>query len=70
MQRSTQDLKGFTAVEMMVVVAVIAILAMIAIPSSLGRIVTEQVKAALPLADVAKQPIAVIWKSTKLLPKK
>lgn len=55
--------------EMMVVVAIIAILAMIAIPSSLGRIVTEQVKAALPLADVAKQPIAAIWKTTKLLPK-
>jgi type IV pilus assembly protein PilA len=61
--------KGFTAVEMMVVVAVIAILAMVAIPSSLGRVVTEQVKAALPLADVAKQPIATIWKATKLLPK-
>lgn len=69
MQKYPQTLKGFTAVEMMVVVAVIAILAMIAIPSSLGRIVTEQVKAALPLADVAKQPIAAIWKSTKLLPK-
>lgn len=61
--------KGFSALEMMVVVAIIAILAMIAIPSSLGRIVTEQVKAALPLADVAKQPIATIWKTTKLLPK-
>lgn len=60
---------GFSAIEMMVVVAIIAILAMIAIPSSLGRIVTEQVKAAMPLADVAKEPIAAIWKATKLLPK-
>lgn len=41
---------GFSAIEMMVVVAIIAILAMIAIPSSLGRIVKEQVNAALPLA--------------------
>lgn len=61
--------QGFSAIEMMVVVAIIAILAMIAIPSSLGRIVTEQVKAAMPLADVAKEPIAAIWKATKLLPK-
>lgn len=61
--------QGFSALEMMVVVAIIAILAMIAIPSSLGRIVTEQVKAALLLADVAKQPIAATWKATKLLPK-
>lgn len=59
---------GFSAVEMMVVVAVIAILAMIAIPSSMGRIVKEQVVAALPLADVAKEPIAAAWKAAKTLP--
>lgn len=60
--------KGFSAVEMMVVVAVIAILAMIAIPSSMGRIIKEQIMAALPLADVAKEPIAASWKATKTLP--
>lgn len=59
---------GFSAIEMMVVVAIIAILAMIAIPSSLGRIVKEQVNAALPLADVVKKPIAAAWKLTKTLP--
>ena len=31
--------KGFSAIEMMVVVAIIAILAAIAIPSQMGRIV-------------------------------
>lgn len=54
--------------EMMVVVAIIAILAMIAIPSSMGRIIKEQVVAAMPLADVAKEPIAALWKVAKTLP--
>lgn len=59
---------GFSAIEMMVVVAIIAILAMIAIPSSMGRIVKEQVVAAMPLADIAKEPIAASWKAAKKLP--
>jgi type IV pilus assembly protein PilA len=63
-----QQYAGFSAIEMMVVVAVIGILAMIAIPSSMGRIVKEQVVAAIPLSDVAKEPIAALWKVTKALP--
>ena len=59
---------GFSALEMMVVVAIIAILASIAIPSQMGRIVKEQVVAALPLADIAKEPIAASWKAAKILP--
>ena len=58
---------GFSVIEMMVVVAIIAILAMIAIPSSMGRIVKEQILAATPLADVAKLPIASNWTQTKTL---
>lgn len=58
---------GFSAIEMMVVVAIIAILAMIAIPSSVGRIVKEQVVAAMPLADIAKAPIAANWAASKTL---
>lgn len=63
-----QEYAGFSAIEMMVVVAIIAILAMIAIPSSMGRIIKEQVVAAMPLADVAKEPISALWKVTKTLP--
>lgn len=62
-----KKLHGFTAVEMMVVVAILAILAMVAIPSSLGRIVREQVVTAIPLADIAKAPIAASWTLSKTL---
>ncbi len=63
-----KDHLGFSAIEMMVVVAIIAILAMVAIPSSMQRIVREQVVAAIPLADVAKEPINYAWTSLKTLP--
>lgn len=58
---------GFTAIEMMVVIAIFAILAAIAIPSSMGRIVREQIVAAIPLADIAKAPVAANWKLEKTL---
>lgn len=59
---------GFSAIEMMVVVAIIGILAMIAIPSSLNRIIREQVAATIPWSDAAKEPIALLWKTTGKLP--
>jgi len=44
---------GFTLVEMMVVLAVIAILALTAVPSFQDQIVRDQINTALPLADIA-----------------
>ena len=59
---------GFTLVEMMAVIAVITILALMAIPSYLDRIVKAQVEAALPLAEIAKGPIAAYWTATQTMP--
>jgi type IV pilus assembly protein PilA len=60
--------RGFTMMELMAVVAVIAILAALSIPSYLDRIVRDQVKAALPLADVAKKPVEASWSSLMTFP--
>ena len=59
---------GFTMLEMMAVVAVIAILATLAVPSYVDRIVRDQIKEALPLAEIAKQPIATSWSLAQSFP--
>jgi type IV pilus assembly protein PilA len=59
---------GFTLVEMMAVIAVITILALMAVPSYLDKIIKAQIEAAMPLADLAKRPIATFWDATRTFP--
>jgi type IV pilus assembly protein PilA len=59
---------GFTLVEMMVVVVVIAILALMAAPSFQDQIIRDQINKALPLADIAKTPNAVAWTMLQTFP--
>jgi len=52
----------------MIVVAIVAIMATLAVPGYLEKIIRDQVVEALPLADVAKPPIAKAWAASQPLP--
>jgi len=66
--KMTQRPRGFTLTEMMVVIVIIGILALMSVPTFQERIVREQVVSALPLADIAKTPVASAWALTQILP--
>lgn len=59
---------GFTIVEMMVVVGVVAILALMMIPTYHQRFIRDQIVEALPLAEIAKKPIAASWAAAQSFP--
>jgi type IV pilus assembly protein PilA len=60
--------RGFTLIEMMVVLAIIGILALMAYPTYQDKFVRDQISEALPLAELAKAPVAASWLLTKTLP--
>lgn len=53
---------------MMVVVGVVAVLALMLVPAYTDRLVREQVNEALPLAEVAKKPVAAAWALLQVFP--
>jgi type IV pilus assembly protein PilA len=59
---------GFSMMEILVVIAIVAILATLAVPSYLDKIVRDQIVEALPLADIAKSPLAGSWTALQTFP--
>lgn len=60
--------RGFTLIEVMVAMAVVAILAMMAVPSFQDRIIRAQVVEGMELAALAKKAVAAHYAGTSELP--
>jgi type IV pilus assembly protein PilA len=60
--------RGFTLVEMVVVIGIVAILALMAIPTYQDKFIRDQIAEALPLADLAKPPVALSWAVLQTFP--
>jgi type IV pilus assembly protein PilA len=59
---------GFTLIEVVIVMAIIAILALMTIPMFYAKIPRTQVEESLALADVAKKAVAAVYLASGTLP--
>lgn len=60
--------RGFSLLEIMIAVAIVAVIATLAVPSLMRPVVRDQVVAAAPLVDLAKKQVAAVWAATHALP--
>ena len=57
----TRFAQGFSGVKIMLAIAVLAILVWLLLPLYQEKVVREQIAEGLPLADIAKAPVAASW---------
>jgi type IV pilus assembly protein PilA len=60
--------RGFSLIEVMVVIGIIVVLALIALPGVPDKLVRDRIVESVKLADIVKPPIAVAWATTGKLP--
>ena len=59
---------GFTLMEILIAAAIVALLAMMALPSMTSGIVRKQIVDAVPIADIVKAAVALSWAGTAAVP--
>lgn len=64
----TMHRDGFALMELMIAVAVIAIMATLALPNYESALARDQIVSAVPLADIVKAPIAQAWATAQSFP--
>jgi type IV pilus assembly protein PilA len=61
--------RGFTLIELMIVVAIIAIFSTLAIPSSLDRVIRAQVSEGIGLSEFVRQQVQAYYSKNKRMPR-
>ena len=61
--------RGFTLIELMIVVGIIAILSTLALPTYQDRVIRAQVSEGIGLAEFVQQTVSAYYKKTRRMPK-
>jgi type IV pilus assembly protein PilA len=60
--------RGFSLLELMVVIGIIAILALIALPGIPDTLIRDRIVESLKLTDIVKAPVAATWAKSATMP--